>query len=129
MKVRLSFRPGLFSSRRLTKFAVPAVEQAIQESSHVPSHQKTPAFERYREAAAGKSNTEARNIAADIIGSQVDWDWDRASFVVVRFSYLTSTLGNIVPRTLEGYYHTTGGIDAPVSRALAFAPYADIIWL
>ncbi len=101
----------------------------IQESSHVPSHQKTPAFERYREAAAGKSNTEARNIAADIIGSQVDWDWDRASFVVVRFSYLTSTLGNIVPRTLEGYYHATGGIDAAVSRALAFAPYADMIWL
>ncbi len=34
-----------------------------------------------------------------------------------------------VPRTREGYYHTTGGIDAAVSRALAFAPYADLIWL
>ena len=33
------------------------------------------------------------------------------------------------PRTREGYYHTTGGIDAAVSRALAFAPYADLIWL
>jgi isocitrate lyase len=34
-----------------------------------------------------------------------------------------------VPRTREGYYHTTGGIEAAVSRALAFAPYADMIWL
>ncbi|KAF8482071.1 isocitrate lyase [Russula ochroleuca] len=87
-----------------------AVEQAIQESGNVPSHHKTSALERYREAAAGKSNTEARDIAADIIGFQVDWDWD-------------------LPRTREGYYHTAGGIDAAVSRALAFAPYADMIWL
>ena len=36
---------------------------------------------------------------------------------------------NTVPRTREGYYHTIGGIDAAVSRALAFAPYADMIWL
>jgi len=42
---------------------------------------------------------------------------------------LTSNFGNIVPRTREGYYHTTGGIDAAVSRALAFAPCADLIWL
>jgi len=57
----------------------PAVEQAIKGSSNVPSHQKASAFERYREAAAGKSNTAARDIAADVVGSQVDWDWDRVS--------------------------------------------------
>jgi isocitrate lyase len=44
-------------------------------------------------------------------------------------SFLMSTFGNLVPRTREGYYHTTGGIDAAVSRALAFAPWADMIWL
>ena len=74
---------------------VTAVEQAIQESSNVPSDQKTSALERYRKTAAGKSNTEARNIAADIIGSQLDWDWDRASFFAVLFvlpPFLTSTL-------------------------------------
>jgi hypothetical protein len=62
----------------LTRFGYPAVGQAIQESSDVPSHHKASALERYREAAAGKSNTEARVVAADIIGSQVDWDWDCA---------------------------------------------------
>ncbi len=101
----------------------------IQESSNVPSHLKTSALERYREAASGKSNTEARNFAADIIGSQVDWDWDRASFFARLFFLTSNVVGNAVPRTREGYYHTIGGIDAAVSRALAFAPYADMIWL
>jgi isocitrate lyase len=50
----------------------------------------------------------------------------RRSLLLVFF--LTSIF-EIVPRTREGYYHTTGGIDAAVSRALAFAPYADMIWL
>lgn len=106
-----------------------AVEQAIQESSNVPSSQKTSALERYREVVAGKSNTEARDIAADIIGSRVDWDWDRTCHFADRlFTFFTSTAGT-VPRTREGYHHTAGGIDAAVSRALAFAPYADMIWL
>jgi isocitrate lyase len=82
-----SFRAELFFLQA-DETRVAAVEQAIQESGNVPSHQKAFALERYREAAAGKSNTEARNIAADILGSQLDWDWDRASFFAVRFLYL-----------------------------------------
>ena len=52
----------------------------------------------------------------------------RRSLLLV-FLRFDVTFGIIVPRTREGYYHTTGGIDAAVSRALAFAPYADMIWL
>jgi isocitrate lyase len=60
------------------EIGVLAVEQAIQESSNIPPQQKASALERYREAASGKSNAEARIIAEDVIGSQVDWDWDCA---------------------------------------------------
>lgn len=51
-----------------------AVEQAIKGSSL-----KDPdaAYEAYIEAAAGKSNSEAREIAKDILGESVYWDWDR----------------------------------------------------
>ena len=63
------------------------VEEAIQESGNVPSHQKTVALERYREAAVGKSNSETWNIAADILGSQLDWDWDRTSFFAVSLPF------------------------------------------
>jgi isocitrate lyase len=31
-------------------------------------------------------------------------------------------------RTPEGFYHTTPGHPAPISRGLAYAPYCDLIW-
>ena len=31
-------------------------------------------------------------------------------------------------RTSEGFFHVEPGIEAPIARALAYAPYADLIW-
>jgi isocitrate lyase len=31
-------------------------------------------------------------------------------------------------RTPEGFYHVKPGIEAPIARALAYAPYADVLW-
>jgi isocitrate lyase len=31
-------------------------------------------------------------------------------------------------RTSEGFFRITPGIEAPIARALAYAPYADVIW-
>jgi len=31
-------------------------------------------------------------------------------------------------RTLEGFYRTRAGIDQAISRGLAYAPYADLVW-
>jgi isocitrate lyase len=31
-------------------------------------------------------------------------------------------------RTPEGFFHLKGGIDAAISRGIAYAPYADLIW-
>jgi isocitrate lyase len=31
-------------------------------------------------------------------------------------------------RTAEGFYHVRDGIDAAISRGLAYAPYADLLW-
>jgi isocitrate lyase len=31
-------------------------------------------------------------------------------------------------RTVEGFYKTRAGIDQAISRALAYAPYADLVW-
>jgi isocitrate lyase len=31
-------------------------------------------------------------------------------------------------RTEEGFFHMRGGLDAAISRGLAYAPYADLIW-
>ncbi|TWU71918.1 hypothetical protein ED733_002777 [Metarhizium rileyi] len=34
-----------------------------------------------------------------------------------------------VPRTREGYYHFRAGMEAATKRALAFAPYSDLLWV
>ena len=31
-------------------------------------------------------------------------------------------------RTVEGFYETRQGIDQAISRGLAYAPYADLVW-
>ena len=85
----------------------PAVKHSIERSSIAS---KDSAYEHYLAAVDGKSNGDARDIAADMLGERVFWDWD-------------------LPKTREGYYHYTGGIVAAVKRELAFAPYADMIWL
>jgi len=51
-----------------------------------------------------------RIAAAAVAGSPVTFDWD-------------------VPRTREGYYHYKSGVAAATKRALAFGPYADLLWL
>ncbi|EGN93186.1 hypothetical protein SERLA73DRAFT_172339 [Serpula lacrymans var. lacrymans S7.3] len=84
-----------------------AVERAIESSS---LREKQSAYEQYLAASAGKSNNDAKDIAKDILGERVFWDWD-------------------LPRTREGYYHYTGGLEAAINRALIYAPYADLIWL
>ncbi|KAF7347411.1 Isocitrate lyase [Mycena venus] len=84
-----------------------AVEAAIKQSS---IENKDAAYKSYLAAVEGKSNSEAREIALDILGKPVYWDWD-------------------LPRTREGYYHVTGGVEPAIKRAIAFAPYADMIWL
>ncbi|KAL5535701.1 ICL2 [Sanghuangporus sanghuang] len=85
-----------------------AVEKGIKSSEHIAD--KDAALREYLHAASGKSNTHARDIAKDIIGTDVFWDWD-------------------LPRTREGYYHFTGGEEAAIKRAKIYAPYADLLWV
>ena len=33
------------------------------------------------------------------------------------------------PRTREGYYRVQGGLEYGIARAIAFAPYADLLWM
>lgn len=58
----------------------------------------------------GKSNTEARAIAKGVTGVDIPWNWDS-------------------PRTREGYYRIRGGCECAINRAIAYAPFADAIWM
>jgi len=55
------------------------------------------------------SHPQARSLARSL-GVDPYWDWDK-------------------PRAREGYYRFKGGLDACIQRAIAFAPYADLLWM
>ncbi|KAJ3789984.1 isocitrate lyase [Lentinula aff. detonsa] len=84
-----------------------AVEREINQSTIA---NKPAALKAYLDAAAGHSIVDARDIAKDLLGASVYWDCD-------------------LTRTREGYYHFAGGLEPAVKRAMAFAPYADLLWL
>ncbi len=54
---------------------------------------------------------QARSLAKELMGGQeVYFDWE-------------------APRSREGYYRIKGGVDYCTARAIAYAPYADLIWM
>lgn len=82
-----------------------AVVDTIKAGVHV---NKDALIKEYLTAAKGKSNSEARAIAKGITGVDIYWDWD-------------------APRTREGYYRYQGGTQCAINRAVAYAPFADLI--
>lgn len=65
---------------------------------------------RYLAAAKGKSNSECRAIAKSLTGVDIHWDWS-------------------APRTREGFYRIQGGCPVAITRAIAYAPYCDAMWM
>lgn len=84
-----------------------AVVDAINKS---PLPNKQALIEEFRKTSKGKSNSEARAIAKGITGTDIHFDWDS-------------------PRTREGYYRYQGGTQCAINRAVAYAPFADLIWM
>jgi len=84
-----------------------AVADTINAGVHV---NKAQLLKEYTSQSKGKSNSEARAIAKGLTGVDVHFDWDS-------------------PRTREGYYRYRGGCSCAVNRAIAYAPYADAIWM
>ncbi|KIN06425.1 hypothetical protein OIDMADRAFT_155552 [Oidiodendron maius Zn] len=84
-----------------------AVVDVINASS---SPSKKQLVAKFLKEVKGKSNSEARALAKGITGVDISWDWDS-------------------PRTREGYYRLQGGCECAINRAVAYAPYADAIWM
>lgn len=65
---------------------------------------------KYISAVQGKGHLESAAIANSLTGVNIHWDWDS-------------------PRTREGFYRYQGGCGCAINRALAYAPYADLLWM
>ena len=65
----------------------------------------------WRSKAIGMSLCEMREVASKLLpGGNLYWCWD-------------------APRTREGYYRIQCGTPICIARAVAFAPYCDILWM
>jgi len=84
-----------------------AVVDTIKAGVHV---NKEALISDFTVKSKGKSNAEARAIAKGLTGVEIFFDWEGA-------------------RTREGYYRYQGGCQCAVNRAVAYAPYADMIWM
>lgn len=84
-----------------------AVVDTINAGVHVD---KASLIRKYHESVEGKSHSEARAIAKALTGVEIYWDWD-------------------APRTREGFYRYRGGCGCAINRAIAYGPYADMIWM
>lgn len=83
------------------------VVETINAGVHV---NKQGLVKEYLAAVKGKSNAESRAIAKGLTGVDVHWDWDS-------------------PRTREGFYRYQGGCGCAINRGIAYAPYADMLWM
>lgn len=70
----------------------------------------TSKIDQYLKDASERSISDSRILARELLGRDVFFNWD-------------------ISRTREGYYHYRAGLPAAIKRSLAFAPYADLLWL
>ncbi|KAI0403113.1 isocitrate lyase [Xylaria palmicola] len=102
-----AFEAKWVKSHKLVTFDEAAVEQ--MRAQGVGEDQ----IEGYLAAVTADGSTgitRRRELANALVEKPIKWNWD-------------------VPRTREGYYHYLAGMKAATKRALAFAPYADLLWV
>lgn len=83
-----------------------AVSEAI---NHSQNPQKEKILEDWKKQCQNISYYDARDLAKSF-GIEIFWDWD-------------------APRTREGYYRYQGGTKCCIARAIAYAPYSDLLWM
>jgi len=84
-----------------------AVVDAINTGSYV---NKPSLIQQYTTRVKGRSNAFARRVARELLKTDIYFDWE-------------------APRTREGFYRYKGGCGCAITRAVAYAPYADCIWM
>ena len=86
--------------------------EALADALRAQTSASSTTLDIFAARVAHASRAEALAIAQSEFGlrSAPIWDWD-------------------APRTVEGYYRYQGGTQCTVNRAVAFAPYADLLWM
>ncbi|KAJ1336119.1 isocitrate lyase [Microdochium nivale] len=104
------FEAAWVKKTRLVTFDEAAAEQLRDQGV---SQSDVDSYLRAVEAEPSMGIAKRRELAASYLppgGKPIFFDWD-------------------LPRTREGYYHFRAGMAAATKRAIAFGPYADLLWV
>lgn len=75
----------------------------------------------------------AARLAADVMGVPTllvaRTDADSAGLLLSDIDSRDRAFITSDERTVEGFFHFRGGLDAAIARGLAYAPYADLLWM
>ena len=98
------FEAAWVKATKLVTFDEAALEHFAKHGVDPAPYTKTVAADRDMGVSA------RRALASELCSEPVYWSWD-------------------VPRTREGFYHFRSGMEAATKRAIAFGPYADLLWV
>ncbi|KAK9419020.1 hypothetical protein SUNI508_07541 [Seiridium unicorne] len=102
-----AFEADWVKKTRLVTFDEAAVEQLRAQGV---SEDNISAYTKAVEADANMGISKRRELAKQYTSKPIYFDWD-------------------IPRTREGFYHFRAGMKAATKRAVAFGPYADLLWV
>ncbi|KAI3321562.1 isocitrate lyase [Xylariaceae sp. AK1471] len=102
-----AFEANWVKSHKLITFDEAAVEQMRAQGV---AQDKIDGYLAAAKADVNMGIARRRELANALVQKPISWDWD-------------------VPRTREGFYHYRAGMQAATKRALAFAPFADLLWV
>lgn len=102
-----AFEANWVTKTKLMTFDEAAVEHMRKEGV---SEDKIAEFQAATKADRDMGITRRRALANHYTNTPVYFNWD-------------------VPRTREGFYHFRAGMEAATKRAVAFGPYADLLWV
>ncbi|KAK8075409.1 isocitrate lyase protein [Apiospora hydei] len=106
-----AFEAEWVKSTKLVSFDEAAVAQLSQQG--VPQTKIDSGYTAVVEANRDMGINKRRELANGLLSGSdkpIYFDWD-------------------VPRTREGFYHFRAGMGAATKRAIAFGPYADLLWV
>ncbi|KAI0894196.1 isocitrate lyase [Annulohypoxylon nitens] len=102
-----AFEADWVKKTRLVTFDEAAVEQMKAQGV---SSENIGSYLKYVKENSNTGITKRRELAKQYASKPIVFNWD-------------------IPRTREGYYHYRAGMEAATKRAIAFAPYADLLWV
>ncbi|KAK7984398.1 hypothetical protein PG989_011800 [Apiospora arundinis] len=105
-----AFEAKWVKSTKLVSFDEAAVDQLRKQgvSQDKIDTEYTAVVEANRDMGIAKRRELAHSLNEG--GNPIYFDWD-------------------IPRTREGFYHLRAGMSAATKRAIAFGPYADLLWV